>query len=210
MASRNVRLSVLPTATDTERGEYLLKAHSEIINNGAIKVEEAIRDLLETDAWRSYTYPDGTHHEWFEREFDYFVSSWSDTPWDAVRRNIVSRDVITAMADHSGGGVKTGERRSLDEVRRHFPGVTIEAIKLISDDDRTNAGDPKRRQEFLDATRSPSSLARPAARKWQVNYTEGTDPAEAIVAKLNQDPDLALDVYRKLHAVAQKQRRNHR
>ena len=67
---------VLPVDTDEDRGKFLLTAHSEVINHGATIVEETFRDLLESGAWRSYTFPDGTHHEWLEREFDYFVSSW--------------------------------------------------------------------------------------------------------------------------------------
>ena len=62
MAGHNVHLSVLPVDTDEDRGKFLFTAHSEVVNHGAIIVEETFRDLLETGAWRSYTYPDGTHH----------------------------------------------------------------------------------------------------------------------------------------------------
>lgn len=199
MASHNVHLHGLPVDTDEQRGQFLLTAHSEVINNGSTKVEEAFRDLLETDAWRSYTYPDGTHHEWLEREFDYFVSAWlasqDDQRWETTRRNIVSRDVIVAMADHSGGAIAHGERRPLEEVRRQFPGVTIEATKVVSSAERTVALDPERRKRFLaDEKKSTRGLNRPRAREWRVFFTEEVEPADAIVAKLNQDPDLAKEV----------------
>jgi hypothetical protein len=214
MASYNVRLHGLPVDTDEDRGKFLLTAHSEIVNNGTSKVEEAFRDLLESGAWRSYTFPDGTHHTWLEREFDYFVSSWlasqDDQRWESVRRNLVSRDVIMAMADHSGGPVARNERRSIDDVREQFPGVGVEPIQMVSIRERTVALDADKRRAYLaDETVTPHKLI-VRARRWIVHHTGDTDLAEAIVAKLQQDPDLVASVYRKLHAqvVSQSRRRN--
>lgn len=205
MAGHNVHLSVLPVETDEERGKFLLTAHSEVINHGAIKVEETFRDLLETGAWRSYTFPDGTHHEWLEREFDYFVSSWlasqGDQHWELVKRNLVSRDVIMMMADHSGGGERQGERRSVDRVRSQFPGIKVEPIKMVSARERTIALDEAKRRKYVGDEALPAErLVRPGARKWTVHFRDG-DLAAAIIAKLEQDPDIAEAVYRKLHSV---------
>ena len=204
MPGHNVQLSVLPVDTDEDRGKFLLTAHSEVINHGAIKVEEAFRDLLETGAWRSYTFPDGTHHEWLDREFDYFVSSWlasqDDQRWELVKRSLVSRDVIMAIADHTGGHLDGDGRRSLEEVRSQFPGVTVEAIKMVSDRERTIALDEAKRREYLvDETSTAHGIAKPNVKRWQVHYSDG-DLAAAIVAKLKQDPKLAKIVYNELRS----------
>ena len=169
-------------------------------------VEEAFRDLLETGAWRSYTFPDGTHHEWLEREFDYFVSSWlasqDDQRWESVRRNLVSRDVIIMMADHSGGSVTPGERRKIDDVREQFPGVAIKPIQLVSERERTVPLDEEKRRAYLaDVTVTPHKLV-DRTKRWRVQYTPpDTELADAIVAKLKQNQKLARAVYSKLHAV---------
>jgi hypothetical protein len=200
----------MPVDTDEDRGKFLLTAHGQVVNNGAIKVEETFRDLLESGAWRSYTFPDGTHHEWLEREFDYFVSSWlasqGDQRWELVKRNLVSRDVTMMLADHSGGPERQDERRSIDRVRDQLPGVKVEPIQLVSARERTIALDDDKRREYIgDETIPAERLVRPAGRKWTVHYNASADGssnvgdlAAAVVAKLEQEPDLAKAVHNRL------------
>lgn len=191
-------------SSDKERGARILKARDKIINNGARLVEQEIRELLETGDWRSYTYPDGTHHEWLDREFDYFMCAWiagENTEWELVKRNIVSPDVKLMLADHSGTTETKGiDRRSVEDVRNQFPHVHIETINLVGKDERGVAKlGPKARAKYV-AGDSAHKIVRKDRQRWIVHHVGSQDLAAAIVAKLAADPELERNVYRQLHA----------
>jgi hypothetical protein len=182
---------------DKARGRAVLAAQAKIINNGAIVVQDEIARLLETGTWRSYTYPSGDHHEWLVREFDYFMSAWlrhESKTWDDVKANIWSEDVKAMLAKHHGGQVKADERRTPEKAGEQVVGG-VEAIRLTSED--------RRRIAHKGVVREPqktiTELARPQQKRWIVT-TKG-DLASAIVAKLLRQPNVAKDVYRKLHSV---------
>lgn len=194
-----------PVETDVDRGRFVLAARGDIVNNGARVVEDRIRELLETGAWRSYTYPDGTHHEWLDREFDYFMCAWiisANTEWEYVKRNIVSPDVKLLLADHSGiTDGRAQERRALDEIRDQFPAVHIEPITLVTEYERSVAAkDEATRKAYLAGQVTAHRVVRTTRRRWEVDYRDETSLAGLIVAKLERDPQLAEDVHRRLHA----------
>jgi hypothetical protein len=193
-----------PVETDTDRGRFVLAARGDIMNNGARVVEDRIRELLESGAWRSYTYPDGTHHQWLNREFDYFMCAWiisANTEWEFVKRNIVSPDVKLLLAEHSGTtDGKAEDRRAVEHIRDQFPGVDIQPITLISEHERRVAHlTDENRSAYLNGA-SARKLARAGLRTWKVEYRDNDDLAGLIVAKLEREPGLAKAVYNHLRS----------
>ena len=60
---------------------------------------------------------------------------------------------------------------------------------MVSDRERTVALDEEKRREYLaDETITAHGLAKPNVKRWQVHYSD-SDLADAIVAKLEQDPN---------------------
>lgn len=202
---RDPFMSGYDLTTPEGRGQALIKAHSRILNAGTFRVQDTVRDLIEHDLWRSYSYR-ARRFEWLGREFDYFVQAWmsSDDPvyeWSVLRRNIVDPELIMSIADRSGGPVDGVERRSLDELQAQLSGPSVANLKLVSDDERQAASDDVKRAKFL-AGKSATTASRPGRQTWKIDYRDSTADqlADRIVTKLNEDPDLANEVYRKLHS----------
>lgn len=187
------------SGSDTERGKLILESTSLIRNSGGFVIEDVIEDLLRSGAWRTYTFPNGTHHEWLDREFDYFVSA-QQFEWDKIRRSITKPEVLCLIADHSGAGPGAGkERRALEEVRDQFPHV--ELVKLVSDHIRKAAGSKTKRSRF-ERTGNIMEAAE-GSRPWEFKVrrrpeTSVDERAQAIVAKLQQDDELRRRVYQLL------------
>ena len=191
--------------TDSDRGKLILESTSLIRNNGAVVVEDVIEDLLRSGAWRAYTFPDGSHHEWREREFDYFLSA-QQFDWEKIKRNITKPDVLCLVADHFGGPTGSENRRTLDEVREQFPHVR--AIKLVSDHVRTAAADTVRRTHF-EREGHIGKVIEGSPWVFRVKRKSGAsieEQADAIVARLLDEPALAKRVWQKLHAVGESDR----
>jgi len=188
------------TSTDAERGKLILESTSLIRNNGAAIVEDVIEDLLRSGAWQTYTFPDGTHHEWLDREFDYFVSA-QQFDWDKIKRNITKPGVLCLVADSSGRSPNPGNhRRALDEIKVQFPHVTM--VKLVSDHVRDIAANKTKRRQY---ERNGNVTRAVEGSPWVFRVKRSSDAtiddrADAIVARLLDDPALAKRVYQKLHA----------
>lgn len=194
--------------TDAERGKLILESTSLIRNSGAFVIEDVIDDLLRSGAWRTYTFPDGTHHEWLDREFDYFVSA-QQFEWDKMKRSITKPAVLCLVADHSGTSENAAtDRRALDELRDQFPCVRFE--KLVSDHVRTIAANTKKRAAF---ERNGKVMAAATPDKpWEFRVKRTADSsiderAQAIVDQLLDDPKLAKRIHQMLDASVRTQRR---
>lgn len=195
--------------TDADRGKLILDSASRIRNHGAFVIEDVIEGLLRSGAWRTYTFPNGDHHEWLDREFDYFISS-QQLDWEYIGRTIVKPEVLVLLAQHSGPSPTAGpDRRALEDVRSQFPHLAL--VHLVSDDVRKISVDKTKSKAFIASgrTRAPSR----GYKDWifQVKRKPDAsidDKARAIVEKLQKkEPEVAKRVYQMLHAAEDSARR---
>lgn len=129
---------------DSERGEAVLTAASAIQNVKSANIADFLRWLLDSGAWRSYTYPNGDHYEFREREFDYFCAQIDLDPTIAntAARAVDDNELLVAMTEASlvsrgwlahdverkpaqGGGARPdrSKRRSVDEITVTYPAL---------------------------------------------------------------------------------------
>lgn len=185
------------TETDTDRGRLILESTSLIRNSGAFVIEDVIEDLLRSGSWRAYTFPDGTHHEWLDREFDYFVSA-QQFEWDKIKRSITKPEVQTLLADYSGRSEKAAkDRRAIAEIQQQFPHVEFK--KLVSDHVRDIASSKNKRSTFEQNGKVMAAVT--PDKPWEFRVKRAADSslddrAKALIAKM--DADLRKRVYQLL------------
>ena len=133
-------LRQLDARSDKERGEAVLSAAMKIHNIASAVVCDFMRWLLDSEAWRSFTYPNGDHYEFREQEFDYFVALLDVDPTinNAAARIVNDGPLQVALAEASlrrngwnphdddkprGGGFPCdrSKRRSHDEIIATYP-----------------------------------------------------------------------------------------
>lgn len=186
----------MPDTDDPQRGAKILRASSAMRNISAGYIIEYVRLLLGTGCWRSYTFPNGDHHEWLAAEFDYFLSAIEHDPQlvDLAVRVSGDRDLITRIAEASNQKREPDDRRPLDEVR---------ALPRIGPFiDRYMLGGRNVHEKVLSSSEAKASYlagvsardARRRSKRWEVQCAHDEDLAAAIAARLLKDPDLARDV----------------
>lgn len=104
------------------RGDFILRVHSAVINLKSDNLGDLMRLLLDSGAWRSYTYPSGDHYEFRAREFDYFLAQFDVDPRlvaDAARHLRDSElrvQLVEASLPEEGE-----DRRSVEEIVAAYP-----------------------------------------------------------------------------------------
>jgi hypothetical protein len=161
-----------------------------------------LEELINTGIWQDFTTPEGTHFEFRDGEFDYFLAAMEIDPEVVKRAYIYAKDVDgladkqTRLADITGRGMprERRERKAVAEiygerVLRYEPVVTRRVASV--------AADPERRREY-ESTGKGRAL--PGEKMWRVRWSDQRSEAEVIAARLLQDPELAHEVYKILDA----------
>jgi hypothetical protein len=89
--------------TDENRGEAVAQAATMIRNVKSAQIVDYLRWILRTGLWRSYTYPNGDHFEFLEREFDYFCAQINIDPHlvNEAARSTGANDLLVELAEAS-------------------------------------------------------------------------------------------------------------
>jgi hypothetical protein len=216
-------LQLTDTDSDTDRGEAVLSAASAIRNVKSANIVDYLRFLLDSGAWRSFTYPDGSHYEFLEREFDYFCALIDLDPKIANEAAKVtgSNDVLVAMAEasltpqhwkphedpteHARNRSDRSKRRSVDTIVETYPqiGPWLEKFGLRALGGAHLHGSKTVRVGVAGGKSGPAARG---ARSWTVQVSGEADLASRIAEKLTKD-GLAASV---LVALNRDNTRNHR
>jgi hypothetical protein len=184
---------------------------------------EHLEQLIDSDDWRDFTTPVGTHFIFRAKEFDYFLAAQEIDP-TVVRYAYLKADGIedlTAkqlrLADITGRGLapSNDDRRPAAEVARVYAtdpsgaGVRIQAwheakAAVVTDPITRAASDPERRE----ALESGRAAQRRPRHSWRVEWEDGRTTAEMIAAKLLRDPELWPEVFVRLRAEYDRIRRS--
>ena len=176
-----------------------------------------LEDLIDSGVWRDYTTPVGTHFTFGECEFDYFLAAVevdaTTIRWAYLKAAEV--EDLTAkqhrLADITGKGAPPpeGARRPWTEVADVYAtdksgaGARIRSwgesgVSLVTAGTRTRAANPAHRAA---AEAGLTVVARPKEKVWRVRWSDDKAAAQAVVAKLTEDPDLAREVFNLLNAM---------
>lgn len=184
---------------------------------------EHLEQLIESDIWRDFTTPVGTRFVFLAKEFDYFLAAQEIDP-TVVRYAYLKaegiKDLVAKqlrLADITGRGPKppSDERRDAAEVARFYAadpsgaGARIriwhEANSAVVSDSTSRAAKSPEQREALESGRVTQRRPR---HSWRVEWEDERDVAEMIAAKLLRDPTLAHEVFVRLRAVYDRNRRS--
>ena len=171
--------------------------------------------LIDSADWRDFTTPAGTHFQFQECEFDYFLLAMEVDPTIVRHAYLYAIDVegLAAkqfrLADITGRGNKPKEdaRRAWREVAKECesdPSGAAARIRagqksrFVNESTGQIAADPKRRRDA--EAGKPVKRNDPKEKVFQVKWKTDRPAAEVITEKLLKDPDLAEAVYEKLHS----------
>jgi hypothetical protein len=173
--------------------------------------------LINSGDWRDFTTPAGTHFQFQECEFDYFLLSMEVDPTIVRHAYLYATDVeeLAAkqfrLADITGRGKKPreGARRPWREVATEYESDPSGAAARICAGQGENsryvnertaqmAADPKRRRDA--EAGKPVKRNDPKEKVFQVKWKTDRPAAEVIAEKLLKDRDLAEAVYKKLRS----------
>ncbi len=172
--------------------------------------------LIDSADWRDFTTPAGTHFQFQECEFDYFLLAMEVDPTIVRHAYLHATDVdqLAAkqfrLADITGRGRKAdeGARRPWKQMADELEGEPSGAAERI------RAAQENASSWFV--TKRTGMLARDAARRrkaeqgksvrrdrpnekvWRVRWSDDKSTAGAIAEKLLAEPQLAEEVYKKL------------
>jgi hypothetical protein len=181
-----------------------------------------VEALIEAGDWRDYTVPAGNvRYQFGSHEFDYFLvimdidaelvrmsySRAKDIP-DLAAKELRLADlcgkgktppkngrrpwleVAEALAsDPFGAGDKIMAAGKAHLLSAASQGYVTKTAALI-------ASDPAKRA----ATKAGKKVIRRPGNRWEVKWADERTPAQAIVDKLLADPELAREVYKRLHS----------
>ena len=216
-------LRLIDTDTDETRGEAVLSASSAILNVKSYNIADFLRVLLKSDAWRSFTYPNGDHYEFREREFDYFCAHIDLDPRLATEatRLVGDQKLLVAMAeaslapghwnphDEEREGVRQpdrSKRRSIDEIIATYPRLE-KWLKKYGYAHTLGGRALHASATVRQAYRKGKSLDEAKGRRqFKVNAGPETDLAELIATRL-VEKGLADDVRKHLNAITARERR---
>ena len=176
-----------------------------------------LETLIDSGDWRDFTTPAGTHFQFQECEFDYFLLSMEVDPTIVRHAYLYATDVegLVAkqfrLADITGRGKKPkeGARRPWRDVAKEYEsdpsGAAAriragqsESSRFVNESTGQMAADPKRRRDA--EAGKPVKRNNPKEKVFQVKWKTDRPAAEVITEKLLKDPDLAEAVYKNLHS----------
>lgn len=171
-----------------------------------------VEELIDTGIWRDFTTPEGTHFEFREGEFDYFLAAMEIDPEVVKRAYIHAKDVgeLTEkrlrLADITGRGSKDVNRREPKEIAEAYGDRVLRYPPVVTENVMRAARNPGRR----DAVRLGAPPERVVRNYWTAEWTGDASPVKAIAAKLLDDPELAHEVYKILDAERVRTLREHK
>lgn len=169
-----------------------------------------VEELLQSGLWHDYTAPNGSRYQFRSHEFDYFLAVMEVDPTLIRYAYLKAAGIdelhvkLMRLSDVTGRGCKTepGERRSRTEVAREYAaypdgaGARIKSYgSVVTDRTAQVAANPERRREY---ETTGKGRERPASKCWRVRWSGDIPVADAIAAKLLEDPELANQVYKRL------------
>lgn len=189
----------------TERGIAARQLLSDIRNARYETVWMHVQKLLDQpDIWQSFTAGNGRSYEFRSHEFDWFLAELTPDLDTLIRDAMIKAppELELRYADVTGRGKDTTlkQRRSREELTAVYP----DAAKRL-----TIARPTQRRAvrfQTLEARKahlageSVTRESRRGQREFRARVSGNADLAQAIVAKLLEDPALADTVYKKLHS----------
>jgi len=178
-----------------------------------------LETLIDSGDWRDFTTPSGTHFQFQDCEFDYFLLAMEVDP-TIVRHAYLYADDVDGLvakqlrlADITGRGkAADGARRPRKQVAdelRGEPSGAAARIRAVQDNagrwfvtKRTGmlARDTARRRKAEQG--KPVRRDRPNEKVWRVRWSDEKSTAEAITEKLLTQPQLAAEVLQKLDSWA--------
>ena len=179
----------------TERGIAAHQLLSDIRNARYETVWMHVQKLLEEpEIWRDFTAGSGRHYEFRSHEFDWFLAELTPDLDTLIRDAMVKAPPKLEMryADVTGRGSKTSpeQRRSREELITAYPDAAKRLIVARPTPRRAvRFQTPEARKAHL-AGESVTKERRRGQRDFRARVSGDADLAQAIVAKLNDDPDL--------------------
>lgn len=179
---------------DEDAGELLLTVRSVITNLKHDNIADAIRVVLDSQAWRSYTYPSGEHYEFLPREFDYFLAQQDIDPRMVKDAALYTNDAeLRVLLVESSLDKPGDDRRNVDEITAAYPALTrwLDKYGLRALGTTLLYESPTARAKTKKGAGGNEAANR---RDWTVAVFGDGSLAEAIVRKLTRDPVLAEEV----------------
>jgi hypothetical protein len=176
----------------------------QMANLGFARLAEELLTMLEDGAWQEFSDGIGTYR-FLPGEFDYFLTQ-RGVERDFVMRGVQDLDIKARLEQHMDERrtAEDGYRRPLDAVRSANPERPGRPIKPFGvTEAQAKAAGLRQRPALGRAVRRVATSGEPqpdSKNLWRVRWSDDKTVAEAIVAKLLQTPELAADVYRRLHA----------
>jgi hypothetical protein len=168
-----------------------------------------LEQLIDSEIWREFTTPIGTHFTFQPYEFDYFLAAQEIDPTTVKYAYLKAEGVEqlaakqTRLADITGHGrpPANGDRRPRADVARIYgsdpsgAGARIRAYGRPVVTERTSqvAADPERRKEYESTGKGRE---RAKSKYWRVRWSDDTPAAKVIAEALLRDPELAHDIYK--------------
>jgi len=197
--------------------EQVDKLISHVRNAKFGEVVTYLEQLIETEVWRDFETPAGTHFKFQACEFDYFLASQEVDPtmvrWAYIKatdiEGLAARQFRLADITGQGRQPTKHDRREPDEAARMLDadpsgaGARIrhwaKAREQVVTKRTAYAAANASRRAALEAGASAGRTLR-GEKMWRVRWSDERTPARAIAEKLLTDADLASEVYKILHA----------
>lgn len=173
--------------SEAERGEFLLRVHSAVANLKHDNIADLVGLILETGAWRSYTYPSGEHYEFRAREFDYFLAQQDIDPRMVRDAASYSDDgELRALLVESSLDVVNEDRRSVEEIVQVYPrlGPWLEKYGLRALGPKAAYDGPAARERMKSGGSTSSNAVR---QRWEVVSPDPDSLPGAIARRLERD-----------------------
>jgi hypothetical protein len=167
---------------------------------------EHLEELIDSGDWHDFTVPIGFRFQFLECEFDYFLLAENLDPTTVRTAYIKAASVtqVNRLADITGRGVTgEGQRRSRDDMAKALVSETSGAAARIQAGGQfvtASASRIAKSQELRRDAEAGKVVKREHRKRWEVRWLGDRSPAQAITDELLTEPELAHDVYKRLHS----------
>ena len=173
---------------ESDRGQFLQRVHSAVANLKHDNIADLVGLILDTGAWRSYTYPNGEHYEFRAREFDYFLAQQDIDPRMVRDAASYAEDgELRALLVESSLDVVNEDRRSVEEITEAYPKLRpwLEKYGLRVLGPKTAYENPAARERV-----KAGKTAEPFRARWYFPDPDPTAMAKTIAARLRERPEV--------------------
>lgn len=198
-----------------ERGITAHKLLSDIRNARYETVWLHVQELLDQpDIWQDFTTGDGTTYEFYSHEFDWFLAELTPDLDTLIRDSMIKAppELELRYADLCGRGQPTtpDQRRPHETLAARYPDAAKRLATARPTPRRTvGFSTPEGRAAHIAGQRITKET-RAGQREFRVRVSGDDDLAIAIAARLEEDLELADQVFKRLDAAKSRRRHEHK